>query len=159
MTEDFYSPWYSYGVFRFTRDQIIWVIDNRVFFEKENKWPPEPDEYETDKYESGEWIKVQVKSGYVDIIGQGQFKSDASFINPGTIWGEISQRLKLTKTDGKLLIKEIETMAQPNYEGLEYPESRCALNYISLSDFRKRPPYFQWKKQGAYYRRKFSTKR
>lgn len=161
MAKDFYSPWYSYGVFRFTREQIIWAIDHRVFFDKENKWPPEPSEYETDKFdkESGKWTKVIVKSSYVDTQGQRQFKPDAPFINSATIWGEISRRLELTKTDGKLLIKEIESMERPNYEGLEYSESQSALNYISLWDFRKRPPYVQWKKQGTYYRRKISTER
>ena len=87
----------------------------------------------------------------MDITGSRQFKPDAYFIKPKAIWAEISRRLKLTKTDGKLLIKEIESMAKPNYDGLEYPESRCALDYISLFDFRKRPPYFQWRQRRRYY--------
>ena len=150
--KDFYHPWYSYGVFRFTRDQIIWAIDNRAYFSN-GQWPPEPSEYETDRYdhESKEWTKVLSKSSYVDMISQRAFNPNASFVNPGTIWGDIDKRLKLTKTDGKLPIKEIESMNSPNYDGLEYPESRCALDYISLFDFRKRPPYFRWRKRRLYY--------
>ncbi len=146
------DTWFSYSVFRFTREQMIWGIQNRAFFNK-SKWPPEPSEYETDKFDrkSKEWIKVWVKSGSVDIIGLKQLKGDANFVNPKTIWADVKLRLDKTKTDGKLLIKEIESMEWPSYEDLEYPESRCALDYISLFDFRDRPPYSQWRKRRMYY--------
>ena len=147
---DFYIPWYSYGVFRYARHQIIWAIDNRVHFDK-GRWPPEPKEYETDELKNKEWNTVIRKSSYVDMIGRKQFQPDAYFVKPGVIWADISRRLKLTKTDGNLLIKEIECMDRPNYDDLEYPESRCALDYISLFDFRKRPTYRVWRKNWLYY--------
>jgi len=152
VAEGYYIPWYSYGVFRHTREQIIWAIDNRGFFDI-GKWPSEPKEYETDEYdkESKAWVKVIVESSYVDLQGPGQFKPDATFVPPKVIWADISKRLKLTKTDGKLLIKEIEAMPRPNYDDLEYDESKCALDYISLWDFSMRPPYYQWRQRRMYY--------
>ena len=154
MAKDFYVPWYSYGVFRFTREQIIWAISHRDSFDK-GRWPREPSKYETDEFdrERKEWIKVIVESTFVDLIGLGQLKADAYFISPKTIWADVTRRLELTKTDGKLLMKEIESMVQPNYNGIEFAEARCALDYMSLFDFRKRPEYWQWRKRWRYYRK------
>lgn len=150
--------WYNYDCFRFARHQIIWVIENRAVFD-EGKWPSEPCEYETDEKVNGEWVVTEAKSSYVGLQGRGPFKCNAYFINPATVWAEISRRLKLTETEGKLLIEEIDNMGEPCYENLKHQESKDALNYISLFDFRKRPPYSQWKRQRAYYQRKISTKR
>ena len=55
--------WYSYNVFRFTPEQIIWAIQHTECFER-GEWPPmqgnSDGEFTTDEYckETKRWIKV-----------------------------------------------------------------------------------------------------
>lgn len=149
------DEWYSYATFRFERQQILWALINYDDFDV-GDWPPVPPEFITDEYdkESKKWIKVRkARSTYTDApTGKRPVQKKAHFENAKIIIGEISRRLKLTKTDGKLLKAQVQG-GVTDYEELE-PESQMALNFISLFDFRKRPKYQQWRKDRIYNQRK-----
>ncbi len=148
--------WWGYNQFRFSREQNIFVIQNYYLFH-EGMWPPEPKEYRTDECVNKKWVWLWRAGGSIDEmpINKRRFSSEAYFCKPKEIISEIELRLKLTKTDGKLLMSNI-WGGIGEYENLD-SEAKNALNYISISDFRKRPPYGQWIRQRRYYR-KISTK-
>ena len=61
------EQWNSYGAFRFTREKVMWVLQNRSSFEK-GEWPPEP-----------------IVSGYTENkIGKKDVKAEASFVKPAS---------------------------------------------------------------------------
>ncbi len=128
MTEqkDFYSP----GEIKFSRPQMIWIIEHLEILSA-GIYPPD--------------YKV---TGYTG-KKRGGFPRHGPFETPCIIAAEVKRRLKKTKTDGKLLKAQIQGGITA-YEELE-PESQMALNYISLFDFRKRPPYYVFKKNRLYY--------
>jgi len=72
----------------------------------------------------------------------------APFEIPCQFAAEIELRLKACGLDGKLLRAEIQSGIL-FYENLS-EESRWALNYISIWDFRKRPDYVSWKAKTRY---------
>ena len=141
--------WWGYGQFRWSREQNIWVIQNYYLFH-EGMWPPEPKEYRTDEYVNKKWVWIMRAGGSIDghFINRRGFSSEAYFCKPKEIISEIELRLKLTKTDGKLLMSNI-WGGIGEYENLD-SEAKNALNYISISDFRKRPNYATWKAKRRY---------
>lgn len=127
MTEQ--RDWYSPAEIRFTRYEVIWIIEH---LEGADTWPPD--------------FKVSGYSGKT----KGGINKRAYFDNVKVIYAEVARRLKLTKTDGKLLKAQVQG-GITEYEELE-PEAQMALNYISLWDFRKRKiRYSLWKAQRHYY--------
>lgn len=153
------DEWYSYSVFRHTREQHLWALSNYQCFDN-GDWPPIPPEFITDEYdkESKKWIKVKkARSTYTDgPICKRPVKKQAHFENAKVIIGEINRRLKLTKTDGKLLKAQVQG-GITEYEELE-PEAQMALNFISLWDFRKRKErYSLWKAKRFWYYGKART--
>lgn len=125
--KDFYSP----AEIKYSRAQCIWIIGN---LDGADSWPPD--------------FKVSGYSGK----SKGGLNKRAYFDNVKVIYAEVERRLKLTKTDGKLLKAQI-LGGITEYEYLE-PESQMALNFISLYDFRKRPKYYIFKKNSLYYHQK-----
>ena len=141
--------WWGYSQFRWSREQNIWVIQNYYLFH-EGMWPPEPKEYRTDEYVNKKWVWLWRAGGSIDEmpINKRRFSSEAYFCKPKEIISEIELRLKFTKTDGKLLMSNI-WGGIGEYENLDW-EAQNALNYISISDFRKRPSYALWKAKRKY---------
>ena len=131
MTKDWYSP----ASINFSRENCIWIILNYDSLSR-GIYPPECKE-----------------SGYAGKT-KGGINKHAHFENPCLLSGEISYRLRVTKTDGKLLKAQIQG-GITDYELLE-PEAQMALNFISLWDWRKRKTtYAQWKaKRGYYFKRR-----
>ena len=129
MTQDWYSP----SEIKFSRHQVIWIIEHLESLSA-GIYPPEH--------------KI---TGYTG-KRKGGYPSRAYFETPCQLSAEVSRRLKATKTDGKLLKAQIQS-GVTDYELLE-PEAQMALNYISLWDFRKRSPYYIFKKNSLYCRDK-----
>ncbi|MBA7703553.1 hypothetical protein ES703_112339 [subsurface metagenome] len=137
--------WFSYSIFRHTREQTIWAIAE-LFPLNGEVWPKEPDKYITDEFdkESKKWIKVERKSSYIDIKGN-TINILAPFIKAKDIYGEIIDRLETTGEAGEALVDEIQKGGITDYEGLSRPAQR-ALNFIS--GWRRKSPtytYSQWK--------------
>ena len=146
------EDWYSYGVFRYTKEQCLWVLANLESFEKD-EWPPMPPIFMTDEYskEDKKWHKVKkAKSTYIDApISRRQIRPGAGFENPAGIIAEINWRLEHTgknglHTDAKLLLAEVKA----DYIYFS-DEAWSALNYISGWD-RKEMSYRDWVKQRRY---------
>lgn len=129
MTKDWYSP----SEITFQREEIIWILQN------------------LDSLSAGIRPPEHKETGYPG-KKRGGISKRAYFEDPCMIAAEVSRRLKLTKTDGKLLKAQVQS-GITNYEDLE-PEAQMALNYIALWDFRKRPRYSFWKRDRKYYRQK-----
>ena len=121
---DFYSP----GEIKYSRAQCIWILQN---LDGADTWPPD--------------FKVTGYSGKT----KGGLNKRAHFDNVKVIFAEVDRRLKLTKTDGKLLKAQV-LGGVTDYDSLE-PEAQMALNFISLFDFRKRAKYSFWKRDRTYY--------
>ncbi len=130
------KDWYSPGEILFKRDEIIWVLKNIELIEK-GIWPPDfkPTGYTGSK--------------------RGRRFGHAYFEIPCTISAEVKRRLAAAGEDGKLLYWQVKA-GITNFEDLE-SESQCALNFISLWDFRKRPAYYMWRKNWRYYQGKIKT--
>ena len=81
------EKWYSYAAIRFTRQQVIFVLEN-IYTIREGIWPPNPK-----------------GSGYVDApMGKNsQYKRGAGFEKPVEVGAEVWVRLQLCGFDGKLL--------------------------------------------------------
>ena len=128
------KEWYSPGEIYFTREQIMFLIEN--FAEKSsagewelvcNKWPPDPDK--------------------IDILIQTSL-CKSPFETVACLLAEVELRIEKTKTDGKLLMSEI-------VGGIEIredlsAEAKLALNYISGWK-RKQSPYSKWKASRLFY--------
>lgn len=114
------KEWYSFADIRYCPFQVIWIIQNRELIE-DGTWP-----------ESDDHTDPQIHTGY---------RSEAYFVKPALIWGELRVRLKYTKRDGQTLIEEID-------RGLAAIEllstaARDALMYVKGAR-RKRQGYAQW---------------
>lgn len=143
--------WYSYAVFRHTRQQNYWAIENRTFFD-DGEWPPifssPKGEFITDEYDKQEkkWVEVVKQvSTYIEVpIGKRQVKHEAYFVNPALVIAEIETRLETTGEAGEALLDEIGTGI--SMDGLSGPALR-ALKYISdISGMRRRrQTYAQWR--------------
>ena len=121
--------WTSLSAFRFSRPEILWLIEV-VLPLPVGEWPPEP------------------STGYEGHNKQRSYH--ANFEASCLITGEVRARLKLTGIEGKLLVAEVQ--GGKELEELQ-PESRRALNFVS--GFRRRHQSYQsWKKQRAYRARR-----
>jgi hypothetical protein len=129
------TDWWKPSEIYFSREQCIWLIQYLDLL-KEGRWPPDP------------------SGGYTDAAAQSSLSSHAIYETPCQFAAEIERRIEVTKRDGKLLIWQIRAGVEL-YEDLE-PESKIALNYISINDFRKRSPYPEWRRGriGHYHRPK-----
>ena len=154
MTEE----WYSYGMFRFTREQVAWILSYKDYIRETGDWPPMPDEFMTDAFvkegkKRGEWIKVlRKKSTFIDApITKRQIMNRAYFANPMTILAEIGTRLLKTGKDGRDLYRQIKNGVE-DYEML-VEDAQDALDYIS-GWVRRSQIYREWKRQRNYRRSK-----
>lgn len=123
--------WYDYSEIRFCPYQFIWIIENSETFGI-GDWPLSPD--------GSTYIDPKIKIGY---------KSEAYYVKPEVILGEVNARLARTGTDGKLLRAEV--MA-----GLDLSqESKDALMYIK-GWRRKRMSYQRWLRDRRYQDKKLT---
>ena len=76
------DDWYSYGQFKFTREQIEWGIHN-IKLLKTGYWVPPP-------------------KGYADRVGHTALKNEAYYIKPEIIAAEIEARLEMAGRDGSM---------------------------------------------------------
>ena len=144
------DEWYSYGVFHYSRDEILWALYYREILGR-GDYPPMPPEFMTYEYskEDKKWVKVKRKSSYVDLgIKRRRTRPGANFEDAGCIIGEINKRLELTGRNGlhidaKLLLAEVDA----EYERFS-DEAWTALNYIS--GWKRKKDYVGWKKQRRY---------
>ena len=152
------DEWYSYGVFHYSRDEVLWALYNREILGR-GEYPPMPPEfmtYEAEYYLDAEgkkrvkWIKVKRKSSYVDLgIKRRRTRPGANFEDPICIIGEIDWRLEHTgqdrlHIDAKLLLAEVDA----GYERFS-DEAWTALNYISGWK-RKKMSYRRWLRDRRY---------
>jgi len=81
------EKWYSYAAIRFTRQQVIFVLEN-IYTIREGIWPPNPK-----------------GSGYVDttVVNRPQYTKGAGFEKPCEVGAEVWVRLQSCGFDGKLL--------------------------------------------------------
>ena len=131
------KEWYSPGEILFKRDEILWVLEHIELIEV-GIWPPD---FKTTGYTGGK---------------RGRRFGPAYFEVPVTISAEIKRRLSIAGEDGKLLLWQVRA-GITYFKGLE-PEAQCALNFMSLWDFRKRPKYYVWRKNWFYYQARIKTK-
>lgn len=127
------KEWYAYSEVFFNREQVFWILANLDFLER-GLYPPEHKE-----------------TGYAG-KQKGGLPNRAYFENPCLLSAEIKRRLKVTKTDGKLLKAQVQG-GIIDYELLE-PEAQMALDYICIFDWRKRTrktSYALWKAKRYYY--------
>ena len=123
------KPWYHYGEIRFCPYQVIFIIYNEGVL-RSGGWPDNPD-----------------GSSYIDPKVQTGFKSEAYFVKPVGILGEVEYRRKRTGTDGKLLRAEV-------LAGLDLSqESKDALMYIK-GWRRKRMSYPRWLRERRYMQKR-----
>jgi hypothetical protein len=121
---------YSPADIRFSREQMIWLIEWLDVLE-DGKWPPDPKE-----------------TGYIDTPGGSGNKSSRSpFETAAQIFAEVTDRLKQTGEAGVTLVWEIQHGLEV-YELLSPPAKR-ALNYIS-GWRRRRMDFSSWMRQNRY---------
>lgn len=123
-----YVPWFHYGEIRFCPYQITFIIENSATLGT-GGWPLNPE-----------------GSGYIDPAIYTGYRSEAYYIKPVGILGEVNRRLTRTGTHGKLLRAEV-------LAGLELSqESKDALIYVK-GWRRKRMGYNAWKKWRKLYQK------
>ena len=113
--------WYSWGMIRFCRVQMIWLIDCLVKGDLDREhWP------------QGEG------SSYTDVpISKRTVRDEAYFTKPTETIAEIMTRLNRTGEDGVTLMEDIQS-GITEYSQLKSVSKR-ALNYISGNRRRKEP--------------------
>lgn len=117
--------WFSYQHIRWCPYQIIWLLQNAHIF-RAGRWPPE-----------------HRNTGYENGLGRQKVKTEASFVKPELVIGELECRLQRTGKDGIILEAEIE--GGKGIDNLR-PESWQALMYIK-GWRRKRVAYRRWLRQ------------
>lgn len=141
--------WFSFSVFRHTRQQNFWAIQNRTFF-NDGQWPPMSGEFFTDEYDKQQkkWVEVvKMASTYIEApISKRQVRCEAYFVKPALVIAEIETRLQTTGEAGEALLDEIGTGI--SLDGLSGPALRV-LNYIS-GIRRRRRSYAQWRADLKY---------
>jgi len=80
--------WFHYGEIRWCPFQCIWILRNADTL-RAGRWPPQEGQAESPK-------------------GKSQFKTEASFVKPELVIGEVEARLSRTPDKGELLITQIE---------------------------------------------------
>lgn len=97
----------------------------------------------------GEWPISPITTSNGDLPGiGGPVRTEAYYVKPEEIAGDIEWRLKRTGIAGTQLVEEIEAMEDLDYQKL-HSLARDALNYISGWS-RKRLSYSAWLKQRRY---------
>jgi len=119
------KPWFHYGEIRFCPLQILWVIENSETLR--SSWPVSPD-----------------GSSYTDLTLKSAYKSEAYFVKPGGILGEVNLRLARTGIHGKLLRAQV----LAGYDELSQ-ESKDALMFVK-GWRRKHSPFRSWLRQRRY---------
>ena len=127
--------WYSPREIIFSRDQVLFLLENLTLLRK-GEYPPDP-----------------ANSGYTG-NDRGSISTHAPFETPCQFAAEIDSRLDVTNLYGKLLLAEINA-GVPLWELSK--ESRLALNYCS-GWRRRRMSFSDWKRT-KLYRQRLSTKR
>lgn len=141
--------WVSYSAFRYSEQQIRWLIENEEYFD-EGCWPREPaGEYITERYDRHEkryveWIGCG--STIEDSQGKTSIKGEASFCKAKIIHGDVMQRIKNAGTPGKLLVAQV----RAGYTCLD-DEAYHALIYVCGKN-PKKTPYDTWLR-GREYRK------
>jgi len=128
MSKDFYSP----GEILFKRDEILWILQHIELIEQ-GIWPPD---FKTTGYTGGKRNRR---------FGRAYFEI------PLTIGAEVKRRIEAAGEDGKLLFWQVKA-GVTTFEDLE-SEAQCALNFMSLWDFRRRPKYGVWRQNWRYYQK------
>ncbi len=121
------KPWYAPRDIRYCRYQVEWIIKEFL------------------SYQSGDiilvrdkWIPEDRETGYVDTEGaKGSISAHAPFELTVQIIGEVTERLKKTGQDGRLLVLEILNGQQELSR-----EARNALFYCS--GWKHKGNYRQW---------------
>jgi hypothetical protein len=136
--------WVSYSAFRYSEQQIRWLIENEEYFE-EGCWPREPvGEYITERYDRHERRYVEwIGCGSTTEDHQGKIsaKSEASFCKAKIIQGDVMQRIDKAGTPGKLLLAQL----RAGYTLLD-EEAHGALRYV-CGDNPKKTSYEKWASQ------------
>ena len=105
------SQWYAYSEIRYTKDQILFLLEN-VSLLREGFWPPNPRE-----------------SGYVG-SSKKVFKSDGKFVKPIIIITELDVRLSLCGKNGQYG-KMVEARYIVGWEDEEIAKlARCSTWYV-----------------------------
>ncbi len=170
------TDYYSYGVFRYTQPQMMWLMYHSGDFTL-GVWPQEPAEYETDEQvtvydkdgvpvykmvkvldEDGEeidriavilkeWKRVNKISSYIDpLIRSKQRSKQSPFANASGIHGDLLDRLKTAGKVGVCLFDA--ALKGQEMEDLADPE-KDVLKYIS--DWKqKKQNYPQWLSSRVY---------
>lgn len=115
--------WFNYAEIRFCPYQCLWIIA-RAEILKNGQWPPQEGQAESPR-------------------GKGQFKTEASFVKPELIIGEVGARLNRTPNKGELLITQIE---DGRTFGNLSDGARAILMYIKGKD-RKRISFRRWQRE------------
>lgn len=125
------KPWFHYGEIRFCPYQVCWIIEHSDTIIAGN-WPANPD--------GSSHTDPKITAGY---------KSEAYYVKPTAMLGEVEYRLKRTGVDGKLLRAEL-------LAGLDLSrESKDALMYVK-GWRRKRMTYQRWLRDRRYWDRKLT---
>ncbi len=133
--EEFYAP----SDITFSREQMLWLIENRELLH-EGKWPPQHIETGRTDKQVGHSAPFEVPIIHIAEVTDRLEQVDG-------IRDEINHRLTAAKVDGKLLLAEVD--AGKTISELSY-ESRTILNYISGWK-RKKMSLSDWRKQWRYH--------
>ena len=118
--------WYDFSQIRWCPYQIVWILQFKETL-LEGRWPEDP--HGADNNTSSRTIKTE-----------------ASFVKPEIIIGELEERLKRCGTQAELLITQVEdgrTLSNLS------PGAREVLMYVK-GFRRKRMSFSAWKKQRKY---------
>ncbi len=137
--------WYAPHDITFSREQMVWLIENREMLH-EGKWPPQHIETGRTDKQIGHSAPFEVPIIHIVEVTD-------RLKQVGDIRNEFNSRLTAAKTDGKLLLAEVD--AGKTISELSY-ESRTILNYISGWK-RKKMSLTTWRKQYRF-RHKMTTK-
>ena len=121
--------WFHYGEIRFCPYQCLWILSHAETL-RAGRWPAQAGQAESSN-------------------GQRQFKSEASFVKPEIIIGEVESRLESAGVHGKLLAAQAEagrTLDTLDWEALQ------ALMYIK-GWRRKKMSFRDWKKWRKLYQK------
>ena len=126
--------WFHYGQIRWCPYQIIWILQHK------------------ETLCAGQWPKAEDGSSDSN-LGQRSVKTEASFVKPELIIGEVETRLERTGKQGELLVTQIE-------DGRDVSNlstgAREVLMYVK-GFRRKRMGFSAWKKQRKHRQNDYQT--
>ena len=119
-----YVSWYSYAEIRFCPHQIIWIVRNR------------------ETLLGGRWVADPVSSSYTDGNIQTGYQSEAGFVKPEIIIGEVEKRMKSLTRDARDAFMDA---VDKEYEIENYsPTAKRVLMYLK-GHKRKIVTFARWK--------------